>query len=121
MASGEMRARATTVSTRPFAQAKGRGSLIEFTGSARLDRRTKRLVHRLGGEDIAIVDHTDLDRMTAEELLETGVRVVVNVAESLSGRFPKPGPLLLVRGGVTLIDAPGAPPFDEGSDGEQLN
>ena len=115
-----MSRRDVTTASRPFAQAKGRAPLIEFTGSARLDRRTKRLVHRLGGEDIAIVDHTDLDRMTAEELLETGVRVVVNVAESLSGRFPNPGPLLLVRGGVTLIDAPGAPLFDEVSDGEQL-
>ena len=85
-----------------------------------LDRRTKRLVHRLGQDDVAIVDHTDLDRVTAEELLETGVRVVVNVAESLSGRFPNPGPLLLVRGGVTLIDAPGAPLFDEVSEGERL-
>ena len=95
-------------------------SLIEFTGSARLDRRTKRLVHRLGDGDVAIVDHTDLDRVTAEELLETGVRVVVNVAESLSGRFPNPGPLLLVRGGVMLIDALGAPLFEEVSEGEQL-
>src|SRR4029453_4970518 len=67
-------------------------TLVEFTGPARLDRRTKRLVHRLGEDDVAIVDHADLDRVTAEELLETGVRVVVNVAESLSGRFPNPGP-----------------------------
>ena len=95
-------------------------TLVEFTGPARLDRRTKRLVHRLTEDDVAIVDHTDLDRVTAEELLETGVRVVVNVSESLSGRFPNPGPLLLVRGGVTLIDAPGAELFDEVADGEPL-
>src|SRR5262249_32997652 len=95
-------------------------TLVEFTGPARLDRRTKRLVHRLTEDDVAIVDHVDLDRVTAEELLETGVRVVVNVAESLSGRFPNPGPLLLVRGGVTLIDAPGAELFDEVADGEPL-
>ena len=95
-------------------------ALVEFTGPARLDRRTKRLVHRLGEDDVAIVDHSDLDRVTAEELLETGVQVVVNVSESLSGRFPNPGPLLLVRGGVTLIDVPGAPLFDEVTDGEQL-
>jgi uncharacterized membrane-anchored protein len=94
--------------------------LVEFTGPARLDRRTKRLVHRLGDGDVAIVDQPDLDRVTAEELLEAGVRVVVNVAESLSGRFPNPGPLLLVRGGVTLIDAPGAPLFDEVAEGDQL-
>ncbi len=95
-------------------------TLIEFTGAAKLDRRTKRLVHRLGEGDVAIVDHTDLDRVTAEELLDTGVRVVVNVADSLSGRFPNPGPLLLVRGGVTLIDAPGARLFDEVSEGEEV-
>jgi uncharacterized membrane-anchored protein len=95
-------------------------ALIEFTGQARLDRRTKNLVRRLSSDDVAIVDHADLDRLSAEELLETGVRVVVNVAESLSGRFPNPGPLLLVRGGVRLIDAPGAELFDEVSEGERI-
>src|SRR3954451_24650213 len=95
-------------------------SIVGATGPARLDRRTKRLVHRLTAGDIAIVDHVDLDRVTAEELLDTGVRVVVNVSESLSGRSPTPGPLLLVRGGVTLIDAPGAALFDEVTDGEPV-
>ena len=41
-------------------------------------------------DDVAIVDHADLDRVTAEELLETGVRVVVNVSESLSGKLSEP-------------------------------
>src|SRR3954454_18146210 len=91
---------------------------VEFTGTARLDRQTKHLVRRLGRADVAFVDHADLDRVSAEELLESGVRVVVNVAASQTGRFPNPGPLLLVRGGVRLIDAPGAPIFDEVSEGE---
>ena len=91
---------------------------VEFTGSAKLDRRTKNLVRRVGPDDVAIIDHTDLDRVSAEELLESGVRVVVNVSPSQSGRFPNPGPLLLVRGGVRLIDALGAPLFDELSEGE---
>jgi uncharacterized membrane-anchored protein len=95
-------------------------SFVEFTGRARLGRRTKNLVGRLGPDDVAIIDHQDLDRVTAEELLESGVRVVVNVSSSQSGRFPNPGPLLLVRGGVRLIDAPGAPLFDEVSDGEDV-
>src|SRR5437763_8908295 len=97
-----------------------RTSFIEFTGTARRDRRTKSLVRRLGPDDVAIVDHVDLDRVSAEELLESGVRVVVNVARSQSGRFPNPGPLLLVRGGVRLIDAPGAGLFDEVVEGEHL-
>jgi uncharacterized membrane-anchored protein len=95
-------------------------SFVEYTGTARLDRRTKRLTRRLSADDIAIIDHTDLDRVSAEELLESGVRVVVNVADSQTGRFPNPGPLLLVRGGVCLIDAPGAELFDDVDDGELL-
>src|SRR3954470_23643425 len=93
-------------------------TFVELTGAAKLDRRTKNLVRRLGPGDVAVIDHTDLDRVSAEELLESGVRVVVNVAPSQSGRFPNPGPLLLVRGGVRLIDAPGAPIFDQVSEGE---
>ena len=90
----------------------------EVSGPARLGRRTKDLVRRLRPEDVAIVDHADLDRVSAEELVESGVQVVVNVAPSSTGRFPNTGPLELVRAGVRLVDAPGAPLFDELSDGE---
>jgi uncharacterized membrane-anchored protein len=95
-------------------------SFVELTGHAKLDRRTKHLVKRLSADDIAIIDHTDLDRVSAEELVESGVRVVVNVAASQSGRFPNPGPLALVRGGVRLIDAPGADLFDNVNEGELI-
>ena len=96
-------------------------SFVEFTGTARLDKRTKRLVRRLGPDDIAIIDHRDLDRVSAEELLATNVRVVVNVSPSMSGRFPNAGPLELVRGGVRLIDVNGESDlFEEVRDGESL-
>ena len=95
-------------------------TFVEFTGRARLDRRTKHLVRRLEADDIAIVDHSDLDRVSAEELLESGVRVVVNTAPSQTGRFPNPGPLLLVRGGVRLIDAPGSDLFEAVREGEAI-
>jgi uncharacterized membrane-anchored protein len=104
-----------------FDRAFSKSSFVEFTGPARIDRRTKNLTKRLSPDDIAIIDHRDLDRVSAEELVESGVRVVVNVAESQSGRFPNPGPLLLVRGGVRLIDAPGAPLFEQVGDGEVLS
>jgi uncharacterized membrane-anchored protein len=96
-------------------------SFVEFTGTAKLDRRTKNLTKRLSPDDIAIIDHRDLDRVSAEELVASGVRVVVNVAASQTGRFPNPGPLALVRGGVRLIDAPGSGLFDQVSDGERLS
>ncbi len=95
-------------------------SFVELIGHAKLDRRTKNLVKRLSADDIAIIDHRDIDRVSAEELAESGVRVVVNVADSQTGRFPNPGPLALVRAGVRLIDAPGAELFDHVNEGELL-
>src|SRR3989440_9129367 len=95
-------------------------SFVELTGQAKLDRRTKDLVKRLSSDDIAIIDHTDLDRVSAEELIESGVRVVVNVAPSQSGRFPNPGPLALVRGGIRLIDVPTTDLFESVNEGELL-
>ena len=90
----------------------------EIVGHARLGRLTKDLVKRLGPDDVAVVDHADIDRVSAEELAASGVRAVVNVSSSTTGRFPNPGPLELVRAGVRLVDAPGAPLFDVLSDGE---
>jgi uncharacterized membrane-anchored protein len=96
-------------------------SFIEFTGPARLDRTTKRLTRRLRPGDVAIIDHRDIDRVSAEELLDSGARVVVNCSPSQTGRFPNPGPLLLVRGGVELIDVPGAELFETVSDGDLVS
>jgi uncharacterized membrane-anchored protein len=95
-------------------------SFVELTGTAKLDRATKKLVKRLSPDDIAIIDHTDLDRVSAEELVESGVRVVVNVAPSQTGRFPNPGPLALVRSGVRLIDVSADDLFEKVSEGELL-
>jgi uncharacterized membrane-anchored protein len=101
--------------------AVGRGQFVEFTGPVRLDRRTKRLTRRLKPGDIAIIDHRDIDRVSAEELVDSGARVVVNCSPSQTGRFPNPGPLLLVRGGVRLIDVQGQELFDSISEGELIS
>lgn len=91
-----------------------------LTGTARLDRRTKDLVKRLKRGDIAIIDHVDMDRLSAESLLETGVDVVINAAHSISGTYPNLGPLLLVRGGVELIDAAGQEVFEKIAEGDRI-
>ena len=94
--------------------------MSEVVGIARLGRRTKDLVKRLRPGDLAIIDHVDLDRVSAEELAGSGVRAVVNVSPSSSGRFPNPGPLELVRAGVCLVDVTDAELFDHVYDGETL-
>lgn len=87
-------------------------------GTARLGRRTKHLVKRLGPGDVAIVDHAGIDRIAAEELIATGVPAVLNAAASCDGRYPNAGPLMLVRAGVRLVDAPGAGLFERVRDGD---
>jgi len=92
----------------------------EAAGIARLGKRTKHLVKRLRPGDVAIVDHRDLDRVSAEDLVACGVAAVVNVAPSASERYPNMGPLLLVQAGVQLVDAPGADLFERLSDGDPV-
>lgn len=89
-------------------------------GRARLGRRTKDLVKRLLPGEIAVVDHVNIDRIAAEELIATGVRAVINASASSDGRYPNAGPLVLVRDGVRLIDVEGADPFEVLSDGERI-
>lgn len=89
-------------------------------GIAKLDRRTKDLIKRLGPDDIAIIDHLDMDRVSAEGLLATGVEVVINASPSISGAYPNLGPLILARGGVTLIDAVGRQVFECVHEGDRI-
>jgi uncharacterized membrane-anchored protein len=89
-------------------------------GAARLGRRTKHLVKRLSPGDIAVIDHLNVDRIAAEELIATGVRAVLNASESSNGGYPNAGPLLLTRAGVVLIDVDEADPFELLREGERL-
>src|SRR4051794_16244418 len=74
------------------------------SGTARLDRRTKKLTKRLQPGDVAVIDHVDLDRVSAEALVSCGAGAVVNVAPSISGRYPNLGPQILLEAGIPLVD-----------------
>ena len=88
-------------------------------GTARLGRRTKELVKRLGPGDVAVIDHRNLDRIAAEELVASGVRATLNASPSSDGSYPNTGPLALVRSGVPLIDA-GPELFELIADGDRV-
>jgi uncharacterized membrane-anchored protein len=98
----------------------GAGTGEALYGTARLGRKTKELVKRLKPGDVAVIDHTNIDRIAAEELIATGVRVVVNASDSSNGRYPNAGPLLLARAGIRVVDAPRSDIFDRLRDGDPL-
>ena len=92
-----------------------------FSGIARCDRRTKRLVGRLRPGDIAIIDHVDIDRVAADSLVAVGVAAVLNAKPSISGRYPNLGPEVLIDAGIVLIDDLGEDVFERISDGETIS
>lgn len=98
-----------------------RGTPVEVGGVARLDRRTKNLTKRLRPGEIAIIHHSDLDRVSAEALVATGVSAVVNAVPSVSGRYPNLGPSILLEAGIPLIDSVGEGVFAAVKEGDRLS
>lgn len=91
-----------------------------IVGPARVDRDTDRLLRRVGPGDIVVLDVLDLDRITADALVEAGVVGVINASQSISGRYPNLGPEVLVCNGVGLIDETGPEVFKKIKDGAKV-
>ncbi|MEV0587670.1 putative cytokinetic ring protein SteA [Nonomuraea sp. NPDC050310] len=94
------------------------GDLPGLTAVARVDRRTKRLTKRLKSGEIAIIDHVDVDRVSAEALVACGAAAVVNVASGISGRYPNQGPQILLEAGVPFVDNATPELFERVKDGD---
>jgi uncharacterized membrane-anchored protein len=75
-----------------------------IVAAARVDRRTKNITRRLNPGEIAVIDHCDLDRVSAEELIGRRVAAVVNASACITGRHPNLGPGLLLDAGIPVID-----------------
>ena len=89
-------------------------------GPVRPGRRTKLLVKHLVRGDIALIDHLDIDRVSAEELIAAGTVAVLNCSPSSGGSYPNLGPQLLVEAGILLVDLPDDSLFDVLSDGDPV-
>lgn len=89
-------------------------------GPIRPGRRTKLLVGHLVRGDVALIDHLDIDRVSAEELIAAGAVAVLNCSASSGGSYPNLGPQLLVEAGILLVDLPDDALFDAVSDGDPV-
>lgn len=90
------------------------------TGTARVDRDIDRLLRRVGEGDIVVLDILDLDRMTADALVDARIAGVVNASPSISGRYPNLGPEVLVANNIALIDSVGDEAFKKIKDGAKI-
>ncbi len=93
---------------------------LGVSGPARVDRRTKNLTKRLRPGDVAVIDHQDIDRVSAEALVACRPVAVVNASRSISGRYPNLGPQILIEAGVLLLDDVGTPVMSAVRDGMPL-
>jgi uncharacterized membrane-anchored protein len=100
--------------------ADGEAPPRSVAGPVRPGRRTKLLVRHLVRGDVALIDHRDIDRVSAEELIAAGVLAVLNCGASSSGTYPNLGPQLLVEAGIVLVDLPDDALFDAVSDGDPV-
>ncbi len=89
-------------------------------GALKAGRRTKDLVSRLAAGDVALIDHADLDEMAAKGLLSRGVSCVLNASQFCTGRYPNPGPQILLRAGVHLVESLGEVGFQRLRDGDRV-
>lgn len=95
-------------------------TLPGVSGIARVDTNSVKLLRRVGPGDVVVLDAVDLDRVTADTLVEAGVVAVVNASASISGRYPNLGPEVLVANGILLIDNTGADSFKKIKDGAKV-
>ena len=70
--------------------------------------------------DIALIDHLDIDRVSAEELIAAGAVGGAQLQPSSGGSYPNLGPQLLVEAGILLVDLPDDSLFDALSDGDPV-
>lgn len=90
------------------------------SGIARIDKKTKRLIDRAGPGDIVVLDEMDLDRLTADALVEAEVAAVVNASPSITGRYPNLGPEVLAASAIPLLDAVGPEVFSRIKEGAKV-
>ncbi|SEC87796.1 Thiamine pyrophosphokinase C terminal (plasmid) [Tsukamurella tyrosinosolvens] len=95
-------------------------NLPGVTGTARVDKDTTRLLGRIGRGDIVVCDELDLDRTTADLMVEAGVAAVVNASPFISGRYPNLGPEVLAAAGIELVDDAGKEVFSRIKDGAKI-
>ncbi|GAB3445238.1 putative cytokinetic ring protein SteA [Phycicoccus ginsengisoli] len=89
-------------------------------GPVRVDARTKNLTKRLRPGEIAVIDHQDIDKVSAEALLACRPAAVVNASPSISGRYPNLGPEILVEAGIPLVDNVGRDVMHDLHEGQQV-
>ncbi|MDR0879876.1 MAG: hypothetical protein LBN09_04125 [Clostridioides sp.] len=86
----------------------------------KVDRKTKKLAKRLVSGEIAVINHIDIDEVAANSLVEAKIKLVVNAAPSISGRYPNKGPGILTDNNILIVDNIGEDVFEQLKEGQTV-
>lgn len=73
-------------------------------GYVKAGTRTKELIKYLSAEDIAVIQHDDIDELAAEALIGTGIKAVINTGKSMSGTYYSRGTAILLNNNMLIYD-----------------
>ncbi len=86
-------------------------------GLVKKDKKTKNLTSRLNPGDIALIDHTDIDEVAASSLVEKKVAAIINLGETISGKYPNQGPAKFLEANIPIFESRDTDLFEEISEG----
>jgi len=92
----------------------------KIQGIAVKDRRTKNLVKRLKPGQIAVIYHEDVDKVSAEALVDAGAKAVINAESFCTSTYPNQGPGILLKAGIYLLEEIGEQGFERIEEGKEL-
>ncbi|MDS1030109.1 putative cytokinetic ring protein SteA [Bacillota bacterium LX-D] len=77
---------------------------MNIKGKVKKDQKTKELVKRLSINDIAVINHCDLDEIAALALIKAKPKAIINTGVSITGKYPNWGPLKIIEAGILLVE-----------------
>ncbi len=89
-------------------------------GKVVLDKKTKNLVKRINPNEIAVIDHLDLDQVASEALVGKHIKAIFNLSSSITGKYPNYGPLTVLEADIPLIDIQLGDLFSSLNEGEEV-
>jgi uncharacterized membrane-anchored protein len=96
------------------------GKKMRVEAPIKVDRKTKKLAKRLVSGEIAVINHIDIDEVAANSLVEAKIKLVVNAAPSISGRYPNKGPGILTDNNILIVDNIGEDVFEQLKEGQTV-
>lgn len=77
---------------------------MRLQGRIKVGSRTKKLVNYLCPDDIAVIQHDDIDEMAAIALAHTGTKAIINTGRTMTGRFNSRGAAALMQNNMIVFD-----------------